>query len=312
MSPKSKYWLRTCILVAVGLFLAFDIAVVGSPLFFRARIVAGRHRTCSISDMTWMPDRASDVRESERLVALSRVIRTDGDLQLVETPRGAYWASKGAMQSLCFVLAELRDKPYFNGSCRVRPGDIVLDCGANFGIFTRQALAAGARLVVAIEPAPGSAAALRRTFAEEVRANRVIVCERGVWDKADFLDLAIRDDSPSGDSLVLHWFKPDRLVRVPLTTIDQLTADLKLERVDFVKMDIEGAEPQALSGARETIRKYRPRMAISLEHRGSDVDRLPELVHGIEPALPARCGPCVWVRSPILNRLQPQNAYFGG
>jgi hypothetical protein len=180
MSPKSKFWLRTSALVAVGLFLAFDLAVVGSPLFFRARIIAGRHRTCPISDMTWAPDRASDVKESQRLVALSHLLRTDGDVQLVETPRGTYWIPKGGMQSLCFVLAELRDDPYSNGSCRVKHDDIVLDCGANVGVFTRQALAAGARLVVAIEPAPGNVAALRRTFAEEVRANRVIVYDRGV------------------------------------------------------------------------------------------------------------------------------------
>jgi hypothetical protein len=41
--------------------------------------------------------------------------------------------------------------------------------------------------------------------------------------------------------------------KFPLTTIDKLVAELKLPKVDFIKMDIEGAEVKALNGARETI-----------------------------------------------------------
>jgi hypothetical protein len=47
-------------------------------------------------------------------------------------------------------------------------------------------------------------------------------------------------------------------VKAPLTTIDKLTAELKLERVDFIKMDIEGAEQRALMGAQQTLEKSPP------------------------------------------------------
>src|SRR6185295_12886405 len=99
----------------------------------------------------------------------------------------SYWVPKGGMESLDFVLAELRDDPYLQNGIRIKAGDVVLDCGANVGVFTRRALDAGARLVVAIEPAPDSVAAIKRTFAEEIRQNKVIVYDRGVWDKEDFL-----------------------------------------------------------------------------------------------------------------------------
>ena len=39
-----------------------------------------------------------------------------------------------------------------------------------------------------------------------------------------------------------------------------------MERVDFIKMDIEGAEPKALIGAERTIREHRPQLAISVYH----------------------------------------------
>jgi FkbM family methyltransferase len=303
--------LKRPFIVVIGVVLAIDAVLAGQAIWPRAQIVWGRHSSCRVSDMTWTPDRVHDQNESERLQKASRLVQTDANVQLVQTPRGSYWVPRGGMESLDFVLAELRDDPYFQGGVRVKTGDVVLDCGANVGVFTRRALDAGARLVVAIEHAPDSVAALRRTFAKEIAENKVIVYDRGVWDKQDFLDLAVSEEAPSGNSLVLKWFPASRKVRVPLTTIDLLVQDLKLERVDFIKMDIEGAEPNAVAGARETIRKFRPRMAITLEHRDTDVDRIPEMIHEIDPAIPWQYAPCLWVRSPILNRLQPQVAFFG-
>ena len=58
---------------------------------------------------------------------------------------------------------------------------------------------------------------------------------------------------------------------VPLTTIDKIVNELGLERVDFIKMDIEGAEVAALTGARETLRRFRPRLAIAVYHREGDL-----------------------------------------
>ena len=47
-------------------------------------------------------------------------------------------------------------------------------------------------------------------------------------------------------------------IQLPVTTVDAVIADLKLERVDFIKMDIEGSEPQALRGASGTLARFRP------------------------------------------------------
>ena len=61
----------------------------------------------------------------------------------------------------------------------VRPGDVVLDCGANIGVFVRESLDAGAKTVVAIEPAPENIECLRRNFKDEIAAGRVIVYPEG-------------------------------------------------------------------------------------------------------------------------------------
>jgi hypothetical protein len=53
------------------------------------------------------------------------------------------------------------------------------------------------------------------------------------------------------------------------TTVQTVALDQALPNFapDFIKMDIEGAEPQALDGARQLIDRYRPRLAISAYHR---------------------------------------------
>lgn len=59
-----------------------------------------------------------------------------------------------------------------------------------------------------------------------------------------------------------------------LITIDALD-NLISEDVDFVKMDIEGSEADALNGARNIIRRCRPKLAISIYHQEEDIWRLP-------------------------------------
>jgi hypothetical protein len=67
-------------------------------------------------------------------------------------------------------------------------------------------------------------------------------------------------------------------------------ADLKVERADFIKMDIEGA---ALRGAKNTIAKWRPRMAIAMEHLTDDPVRIPQVVQAEVPGYRITCGDCI-------------------
>jgi hypothetical protein len=80
--------------------------------------------------------------------------------------------------------------------------------------------------------------------------------------------------------------------RVPLTTIDNLVAELALERVDFIKMDIEGAELNAIRGAAQTIRRFRPRLAIAVYHAVEHPELIPKLVREINRSYRVSCGFC--------------------
>lgn len=66
---------------------------------------------------------------------------------------------------------------------------------------------------------------------------------------------------------------------VKVDTLDNIIQ----EKVDFIKLDIEGAEQDAICGAKETIKKYRPILAICIYHKAQDWYKIPELVLDIEP-----------------------------
>jgi FkbM family methyltransferase len=68
---------------------------------------------------------------------------------------------------------------------------------------------------------------------------------------------------------------------VPTVTIDGLVESGRVAKVDFIKMDIEGAEVEALKGAEQTLRKFRPRLAICLYHRPSDFETIPKFIDSL-------------------------------
>ncbi len=268
----------------------------------------GRASLCPLAEATraaWNLRHQTELKD--RILAGSRLLEKDpAGFHLWETPRGRFWIPQGSDWSLPWDLAEQERRIYGSGPRAVRAGDIVLDCGANVGVFVREALTGGAKLVVAIEPAPENLECLRRSLLAETQAGRVIIYPKGVWDKEDRLPLNVDPENAAADSFVIRTEKSYQGPTLPLTTIDKLAAELKLERVDFIKFDIEGAEQRALVGARETLTRHHPRMAISSYHRPDDPQRIPALVRSAWSGYRLECGPC----ADVSTYVRPDVLYF--
>jgi FkbM family methyltransferase len=209
----------------------------------------------------------------------SRRLEVDHDLELWDTPYGRFWVVAGNFRTFAEVLAEQAVNIYGDESNGVRSGDVVLDGGAHFGGFTRTALNRGAKLVVAVEIAPENARCLRRNFAAEIASGRVVVYEKGVWNSDGSMVLERRNNTWA-DHVVESGPGPT----VAVTTIDKIVSELGLAKVDFIKLDIEGAERNALAGATATLLSHRPRMAIASYHEPDDVAVLSKVVLGAQPA----------------------------
>ena len=278
----------------LALALTFANSISGQLL---ALVIRGKTQCPFTNTMQSMTSVQAIVDAAARIKAGSSLLREDGDFQLWNTPRGQFWMPKSSAPAMPLVLAEQEQQIYGKGDREVRRGDIVLDCGADVGTFSRTALAKGAQLVVAIDPGIGKGESLRRNLASEIAEGRAIVIPKGVWDKEGSLKLY-------QDSLVEE--RGGVGVDVPLTTIDNIVAELKLPRVDYIKMDIEGAEKQALAGARATLAKHHPRLSIATEHLPDDAVAIPQLIRSIAPGYRSECGPCEWAE----GQIRPQVIYL--
>jgi FkbM family methyltransferase len=220
-------------------------------------------------------------------------VRRDGDVAQWETPLGLFWFPvNNRPRELAFILAEQQRGVYGT----VKLGEVVIDCGANIGAFTRAALQAGAERVVAIEPAPENLECLKRTFAQEIASGRLTLVPKGVWDEETVLTLHIDPEASGHNSMVKNLGK-GRQVQVPVTTIDAVVGGLHI-RPTLVKIDTEGAEDRVIRGGRKTIGEFKPRLAIATEHFPQNAKQAVRVLRGVG-AYSIRSGPATYMEGHV-------------
>ncbi len=217
-------------------------------------------------------------------IAEVRLIRENRQtkLELWDSSLGQLWIpTPGSAVIKHLEWEQAIQKIYDHPSAHASSGDIVIDCGAHIGGFTRTALLAKARLVVAVEPEKLNAAAFRKNFAEELKTGRVILIEKGIWNKTGSISLHLSSTGDSHSVAIAQNLGKEQIIEV--TTLDALVKDLNLPRVDFIKLDIEGAELNALQGGGQVIKRWRPRLAVSSYHKKGDPSAICTLVWDIQP-----------------------------
>jgi len=163
---------------------------------------------------------------------------------------------------------------------QVRPGDIVIDAGSCWGdstLYFADKVGIAGR-VYSFEFAPENL----QIFYNNINLNpqlaeRIEVVSKALWNN-------------SGGMLPYYYYgpatsildtKPLGKLLVSTVTIDDFVKAEGIARIDFIKMDIEGSELRALQGAEETIRRFRPRLAISVYHRPDDLFVIPEYLDNL-------------------------------
>ena len=135
----------------------------------------------------------------------------------------------------------------------VRPDDVVADCGAAEGLFALL-VARRAKRVYAVEPLPLWVECMRQTFE---RMDNVQILPCALSDQTGLLRLQSRGLSSRVDR--------DGDIEVPVETVDNLFLSRGIE-VSYLKADLEGHDFKMLQGARHTIAKYAPRIAVTTYH----------------------------------------------
>lgn len=110
---------------------------------------------------------------------------------------------------------------------------------------------------------------------EYIGHNKVEIIKKGAWSSETTLHFFSQGNGTS--SFVMKEGESDE---VEVTTMDKV---LKGRKVTFIKMDIEGAEYQALRGCESIIRSQHPKLAICVYHKPEDVLELPQLILDFNP-----------------------------
>lgn len=195
----------------------------------------------------------------------------DGDASLLIDPSrnmGAsiYWTGYHELHELLFL------------SRYIKPGMVFIDAGANIGLFS---VWAARRVytgkVISFEPVPVIADWLYQNVQLNSLTN-VIVERYGLSDHEGMLPIYEIDSSNEGlSTLYPSDIRTKRVTEVPVRRLDQLFPTYNLERLDFIKVDIEGGELPALRGAEMLLRKFRPVVM-------AEINQLAYLAAGYRPS----------------------------
>jgi FkbM family methyltransferase len=140
----------------------------------------------------------------------------------------------------------------------LKPGDVVVDAGAHIGMFTLYAAekVGSEGAVYSFEPELGNFSILKE-FVEKYGKGIVILDDSGLYSSVGERKFSIQDNNSGGHSF--YWGGA-RETTVRTKTLDSL----ELQKLNFLKMDVEGSEAEILKGGLETIQRLRPHIGMEV------------------------------------------------
>ncbi len=175
-----------------------------------------------------------------------------------------------------FVIEEYRYKDVFI----VEKNDIIIDGGGYCGETAAWFLENGAKEVHLFEPLEFHHTLIEQNISNEIKVGKVVVNNKGLSDKEESLTF---NENGAGSRI-----SENGTLTINCVSIDDYCTEHSLAPT-LIKMDIEGAELKALIGAKNTIMKHRPKLAICLYHKKEDMIDLPMYIKELVPEYDFYC-----------------------
>ncbi len=191
------------------------------------------------------------------------VVNRDQPPQRIECEHYALFAYPSDLHIGAPIIQGIEHEPHVASVLRERlcRGDIVLDIGANIGNFTMLAasrVGSGGR-VIAVEPIARN----RQLIARAAHSNgfsQVEIISGAASDEAGTIELRTHPETSNAATLAASGERlrdeQGKLVSVPTLALDDQLADL--DRLNLIKIDVEGMEPLAMRGLERTLTRLRP------------------------------------------------------
>lgn len=184
----------------------------------------------------------------------------------------AYVYYKHIMFYLGIELLQDEQKLFNEASCYIRPGDTVLDIGAYLGVWARKlsSVVGSSGRVIAFEPFPANLDLLKKLCK---KYQNIDVCDFALSDKNCSLEMifpnSVRLPSISAMECSADQFGDElkskfRNIDVNAYCLDDVICDLSIQKISFVKIDVEGHELQVVRGAKKTLVENKPFITLEI------------------------------------------------
>lgn len=216
-----------------------------------------------------------------------------GFLKFKSVGRYRLWLDPGDRNDRYYYFGMVGHSYTRLASLLLREGDTVIDVGGNVGNFSAVcgAVVGDAGKVYTIEANPSLCDRLR-TMAEEVPGGPVVIRHLAIWSRTGSIDFHVATETGLSSVRENDTFKTSCTVTVEATTLDDFVKQERLSSVRLLKLDIEGAEIDALLGASESLGRgifewilleAEPQRLLAFGRTGEDITLLMER-HGYVPA----------------------------
>lgn len=226
----------------------------------RIQVFIGRRRWLKRLLRRWLAENAYvEVREGVKLYLDLRDFRGPSFYVLFGGPEAFGHYEKQEKDAIVAALPE-------NG--------VLLDVGANIGLFSLYAaFARPDSRVIAFEPHPKLHACLSRTV-QESRIGNLEALRVAAGAAPGTLPLYMDETDSGGHSLLEEALTNNRSassrVEVPVLRLDDVARERGLQRVDVIKIDVQGFECEVLRGAAGLLRDFKPTLMLELDYRMAD------------------------------------------
>ncbi len=200
------------------------------------------------------------------------------------------WANfDTGMTDSVFFLGEYEKSITRIATALIKEGDVCIDVGANFGWYTTlmSRLAGHAGCVHSFEPVPGSFFELKRNCELLEDHPKVFINNLALGDKQGIVSINVFENEPTGHaSLASYNTDGSTAFECKMITLDSYLEEQGIENVDFVKIDVEGAELMFLKGSGNLFQQAVPpvilmEMALAQTTRfGHTPNELVEFIRG--------------------------------
>lgn len=262
----------------------------------RSRLMANQKYTKSEYSFT---KNDIELYVTEKFVSLSTAVTAPTNesetITVAINGRKIYWPSRLSARDLPWLYHEVFDdfatnpSSYDNPDLGYETRSWIVDAGAAEGYFSIFALEKSNASLICIEPLPIMKIALERTLALHSNGKPSTIISAALGDKPGWADIQSDNEhicdsklistteemAPLGSGLVAQ--------RVPITTLDQLAIDHDLGINGLIKMDIEGYEMAALTGAAKLMRNFKPALAVAVYHDLDNAKKCAEIIRAANP-----------------------------